>query len=221
MQTELKAIETYNKIYKSLTERLFPQACAHTQDPLFFYKHTKAERAISEGHFFSTNFAHYNTGKTWAHFYIENIIHQKNAVYTSQTAKFYNRGHVYEWYLEDLNNENIGASTKEVDTQVFLQRHKKDTVPFLKAGDITVNKGEKIYAVQIKRFNNQKLITYIQIRAALNKLKKLRNKKLTEEKMLDIIQKTFVNQGKNKAIEKPILEHVQKITSNLYGTWSN
>jgi hypothetical protein len=24
MQTELKAIETYNKIYKSLTERLFP-----------------------------------------------------------------------------------------------------------------------------------------------------------------------------------------------------
>lgn len=217
MQKELEAIEIYNELYKSLTNRLFPQICKYSEKNNFFYNSTEGRKI---GHFFSDNFAHYKAGNTWAHYYIEDII-KENAEYTSETAKFYNRGHVYEWYLEDLNNESIGATTTEVDAQTFMRRHKKDVVPFLKAGDITVNKGEKIYAVQIKRFNNQKLITYTQIRTTLTTLKELHNKELTEKKMLKIIQEAFVNQEKDKPVEKPILDHVQKMTSDLYRTWSN
>ena len=73
---------------------------------VFIYKHLDGK--INKGSFFDKHFANYQSEKNSyiAHYYIKSR-NLKKAVYTRNTAKFYNRGHVYEWYIEDLNKGKI------------------------------------------------------------------------------------------------------------------
>ena len=218
LQNELKKIDTYETMYRSLVQRLFPQCnCDDNAEITFLYQHTKRNN-LEKGHFFDDNhFAHYKARNTYIYnFYVET--RQKNFVYTKETAKFYNRGHVYEWYLDDLNKEQI-KSNQEVDPVAFMRRHKKDTVPFMQAGDITVQKGEQIYAVQIKRFNNHKLITYNQIETVLNQLQKLTNPNITKKDLQTIVTETFLSE-KQEPIQKQTVFQVEETVSNLTKIWN-
>lgn len=190
LNTEVKKIEIYEQVYKNLIERLFPQSeNDHSLKETFIYQHSKKNQ--STGHFFDKNFAHYPAQNSYMyHFYINE--RKKDIIYNRQTAKFYNRGHVYEWYLDDLNKDLVKGNAN-INPVSFMQRHKKDTVPFIQAGDITVQKGEQIYAVQIKRFNNHKLMTYSQIERVLRSLKNIISPQTTQEKLQEVIEKTFLS----------------------------
>ena len=200
-------IDKYNTLYQQLTQELFPEHCLNSGIP-FVYQHTKGDH-VSQGDFFNIHgqegFAHYKTQATY-HFYIKQKQIQKS-FYTKQNAKFYNEGHVYEWFLDDINNDVI-KENKKVQMYSFMASHEKDNVPFMRAGDITRKKDNIIYAVQVKKINNKKLITYKQIRTVLNKLKGLTSKRLTKEKATHIIQNAFLQKDLNK-IDQATLKRVE------------
>lgn len=218
MQKYLKNLEIHQKIYNNLTNRIFKQAIEPiNKNNKFIYKNSDATTDV--GSFFEEHFANYQSQKNSyiAHYYIKTR-HLKKAVYTRASAKYYNRGHVYEWYIEDLNNGKIEEASR-ISPEAFMNQHKKDNVAFIKAGDITRQKGEQIEAVQIKRFNNVKLLTCTQLKTVLYKLNKLTSSQLTEEKAKKIIKQTFFSsQNKNK-LQRQSSKTAEKAISQIFQNW--
>ena len=215
----IQIIQDYQKSYDSLLNRIFSACGTASAMDLFIYQHSDGNNA-PPGHFFEEHFAHYSMGdsaNTWYHFYIKE--RQQKVSYTSKTAKFYNRGHVYEWYMEDLNK---GIERDASDAEAFMDAHDKDRVPFIQAGDITaVDNTNTIYAVQIKRFNNQKLMSLTQLRTTLNKLSQLTGRPPTKAKVEKQIKAAFTSKAEtaklNEASARKLNVGLETITAN-FGT---
>ena len=214
LKTELESVEIHQKLYDKLVEKIFPHCHESSAMVNFIYYHSNKTKEKNQGHFFEKHFAHYVTlSSSLAYFFLEQP-KSKSIAYYRKSAKFYNRGHVYEWYIEDLNKKDL-SNRKYIDPVAFMRAHKKDTVPFLAAGDITRQKNNQIQAVQIKRFNNHKLVTCTQLRSVLLKLQKLTEGKITKSKASKIIGQAFLGGRKQeKKVQQETKQHVEDFINN-------
>ena len=187
LEYEKLKINTYDKLYQNLVDRLFPDY-VQLKTPTNFIYEREDEQKIS-GYFFHKYFAYYKASSTDSPTYF--FIEEKAKIYNASNAKHYNRGHVYEWYIEDINNNRINGNQSTINAVAFMRAHNKDNIPFFAAGDIT-RKRERIEAVQVKRFNNKKLVTCTQIRTVLTRLAQLTGGSMTKEKIISVIKQAFL-----------------------------
>lgn len=201
---DLKKIDLYNEQLKALNQKLFP----NTSPTGLAFKYQHSNKKQSLGQFYdNSNIALAND------YYYYSLIGQKtNHIYTSKDALQYNRGHIYEWFLSDINKN--GKPDMNIDN--FMHRQKRDNIPFIKAGDtIEFDKKNKIiYAIQIKKINNKKLLTYKQIYRTLNILAKWDSGK-NQKYNADIVKRAFLTKQDN--LNKGAYTHVEKIIKELKG----
>ena len=99
IEKSINTIDNFNISLQKLMNKLFTTGLGNGAK--FIYQHSSG--STNEGVFWkSPNFAGYGTSSI-AHYFISQ---NTGAFYTSSTAKYYNRGHVYEWYLSDINQLN-------------------------------------------------------------------------------------------------------------------
>lgn len=201
---------------KHLNDLLFTNPPIKEEDPSFIYQHSSKNKDANYGQFWNGNyFAAYGLVDPVYHYFIPQGKGESN-LYTSETALFYNRGHVYEWFLADINkNPNMQRTPQPVP---FMKRHSKDNVAFLKAGDYTRKAKSKdgsytIQAVQVKKQNNTKLISYYQLKSTLETLLGLTGT-VSKEKYKQIVKEAFV--AKQRNLSRGASTKVDQVVDNLF-----
>lgn len=181
--------------------------------PVFLYQHSRGGTPDQGVFWKSPNFAGYGTNSI-AHYFIPN---NNGNFYTADTAKYYNKGHVYEWYLADINKMN--SNKYDPQPLAFMKKHEKDNIAFLQAGDyarkVQNNKNEYIIqAVQVKRENNKKLISYTQLKNSLQALLVLCDSTVSQRVFRDTVRKVFMS--KDRSLNKGALSQLNRVMKELF-----
>lgn len=217
---QIDQIETVQKIAEKKLNNLMAQLFTSKLDlkdkhsSQFLYRKVKIKNKESSydgiGEFWSNNYerlaAYKANNNAIQHFAVETR-KQQHHIYTTNDAFYYNRGHVYEWFLTEQEKQKSTKTVIDISDPVeFVLRNSKENIPFLKAGDY--EKGKK--AIQVKAWNNQKIISLNQIEKTLATLiGALKDGIISKADIQNSIEKAFVG-GENYGLNKNVREAIQK-----------
>lgn len=206
-------INNYNDGLKELNKKVFTKTISNRYGN-FIYVHGNGDKnGPDNSGFWQEHFAAYRA-KGVQHYFIENR-QKRSIVYNAASAKYYNRGHVYEKYLSDINSKKLDSY--HPDPYIFMKELTKDNVSFLRGGDYKMNKDGIIYAVQVKKINNKKLISYTQLYNILKSLEVLTQKGISKTTFKQVIKKAFITGEKN--INRGASSYIDHTVDQLFKDW--